>query len=171
VSEAAAEEPSVPQSDASTEQEFESAAVAVIAPPEVAPLIVEPNGASGNGSTAEAPVDPAPEFVPEARTLPDEVAPASDSKPHWLLSLYIPGAADFVDWSRGQYSMISRSGRVDSPAGSGELKKQVNMVAEGSVLYAAAPLTGAASDVAPDGFAHPVYRAGFAVAIALPEVS
>ena len=26
------------------------------------------------------------------------------------------------------------------------------------------------ADVAPDGFAHPVFRAGFAVAIPLPEV-
>jgi hypothetical protein len=29
----------------------------------------------------------------------------------------------------------------------------------------------AATDVAPDGFAHPVYRAGFAVAVPLPKVS
>ena len=29
---------------------------------------------------------------------------------------------------------------------------------------------GAAADVAPDGFAHPVFRAGFALAIPLPEV-
>ena len=27
-----------------------------------------------------------------------------------------------------------------------------------------------AADVAPDGFAHPVFRAGFALAIPLPEV-
>jgi hypothetical protein len=45
------------------------------------------------------------------------------------------------------------------------------MVAEGSVLYASGILRGAASDVAPDGFAHPVFRAGFAVAIPLPEAS
>jgi hypothetical protein len=43
------------------------------------------------------------------------------------------------------------------------------MVAEGSVLCGGAP-TGAAPDVAPDGFAHPVFRAGFAVAIPLPGV-
>ncbi len=55
-----------------------------------------------------------------------------------------------------------------SPAGSGELKKEIQMVAEGSVLCAAAPPRGAAADVAPDGFAHPVFRAGFALAIPLP---
>ena len=34
-----------------------------------------------------------------------------------------------------------------------------------------APFHGAAPDVAPEGFAHPVFRAGFALAIPLPEVS
>jgi hypothetical protein len=44
------------------------------------------------------------------------------------------------------------------------------MVTEGSVLYAASELHGSAADVAPEGFAHPVFRAGFAVSIPLPEV-
>jgi len=44
------------------------------------------------------------------------------------------------------------------------------MVAEGSVLYAEATPRGSAANVAPDGFAHPVFRAGFALAIPLPEV-
>ena len=44
------------------------------------------------------------------------------------------------------------------------------MVAEGSVLYADGVPLGGAADVAPDGFAHPVFRAGFALAIPLPEV-
>jgi hypothetical protein len=59
---------------------------------------------------------------------------------------------------------------VESAAGSGELKKQIQMVAEGSVLYAEAAPRGSAANVAPDGFAHPVYRAGFALSIPLPEV-
>jgi CRISPR/Cas system CSM-associated protein Csm4 (group 5 of RAMP superfamily) len=67
--------------------------------------------------------------------------------------------------------VLARGGRVDSHAGSGELKKQIHMVAEGSVLFAAPAPRGAATDVAPDGFAHPVYRAGFAVAVPLPKVS
>jgi len=46
------------------------------------------------------------------------------------------------------------------------------MVAEGSVLCAAAPPRGSAANVAPDGFAHPVFRAGFALSVpclALPR--
>jgi hypothetical protein len=49
------------------------------------------------------------------------------------------------------------------------LKKQLPMVADGSVLYSASVLRGSAPDVAPDGFAHPVFRAGFALSIPLPE--
>ena len=90
---------------------------------------------------------------------------------HWLLSLFTPAAADAVDWTRGSYTVLARGGRVESPAGSGELKKQVHMISEGSVLIAPSGLRGAAPDVAPDGFAHPVFRAGFAVSIPLPEVS
>jgi CRISPR/Cas system CSM-associated protein Csm4 (group 5 of RAMP superfamily) len=90
--------------------------------------------------------------------------------PHWLLSLFTPAPADSVDWRRGNYTVLPRGGRIDSPAGSGELKKQIQMVAEGSVLYAETAPRGSAADVAPDGFAHPVFRAGFAVAIPLPEV-
>jgi CRISPR type III-A-associated RAMP protein Csm4 len=89
----------------------------------------------------------------------------------WLLSLFTPSAHDSVDWARGNYAVLERGGRVESPAGSGELKKYVQMVAEGSVLYAGALLRGSAPDVAPDGFAHPVFRAGFAVSIPLPVVS
>src|SRR5437899_5394937 len=96
--------------------------------------------------------------------------PAVALQAHWLLSLFTPAADDTVDWGRGSYSVLARGGRIDSPAGSGELKKQIQMVAEGSVLYANGIPMGAAADVAPDGFAHPVFRAGFALAIPLPEV-
>jgi CRISPR/Cas system CSM-associated protein Csm4 (group 5 of RAMP superfamily) len=73
-----------------------------------------------------------------------------------------------VDWQRGFYSIVSRGGRIESPARSGEEKKLVRMVEEGSVLVAEAPPIGAAPNVAPDGFPHPVFRAGFAVAIPVP---
>ncbi|HLK47067.1 MAG TPA: hypothetical protein VKT49_02970 [Bryobacteraceae bacterium] len=89
----------------------------------------------------------------------------------WLLSLFAPSGVDSVDWARGNYTILERGGRVESPAGSGELKKYIQMVAEGSVLYAGGTLRGAAPDVAPDGFSHPVFRAGFALSIPLPEVS
>ena len=89
----------------------------------------------------------------------------------WLLSLFTPSSGDAVDWARGSYAVLERGGRVESPAGSGELKKYIQMVAEGSVLYAGSALRGSAPNVAPDGFAHPVFRAGFALSIPLPEVS
>ncbi|HUK18001.1 MAG TPA: hypothetical protein VLW65_16365 [Bryobacteraceae bacterium] len=92
--------------------------------------------------------------------------PAHGIHPHWLLSLFTPAAADAVDWSRGNYTLLERAGRID---GSGELKKNLQMVAEGSVIYAPEAPRGGAPDVAPEGFAHPVYRAGFAVSIPLPE--
>ncbi len=96
--------------------------------------------------------------------------PAVHLQAHWLLSLFTPAPGDAVDWGRGSYAVLARGGRIDSPSGTGELKKQIQMVAEGSVLYADGVPLGAAADVAPDGFAHPVFRAGFALAIPLPEV-
>lgn len=121
----------------------------------------EPPAASG--LPAPGPWSPASAVVAPAVPAPGNA--------QWLLSLFTPAAADSVDWTRGSYTVLTRGGRVDSPAGSGELKKNVQMVAEGSVLYSGTPLRGAAPDVAPDGFAHPVFRAGFAVSIPLPEVS
>jgi hypothetical protein len=44
------------------------------------------------------------------------------------------------------------------------------MVEEGCVLAAATEPVGAAVDVAPDGFAHPVYRSGFALPVRLPVI-
>jgi CRISPR type III-A-associated RAMP protein Csm4 len=108
---------------------------------------------------------------PEAAAELESAATPNGVRPQWLLSLFSPAPADSVDWERGNYSVVERCGRVESPAGWGGLKKHINMVAEGSVLYAASSLRGAAPDVAPEGFAHPVFRAGFAVAIPLPEVS
>jgi CRISPR type III-A-associated RAMP protein Csm4 len=121
----------------------------------------------------EAPVevetaDEAP--VPEPQPEPVGTIEAG-AKAHWLLSLFTPSGQDAVDWARGNYWLVERSGRVDSPAGAGELKKTLRMVGEGSVVYAKAAPHGSAPDVAPDGFPHPVFRAGFAVSVPLPEVS
>ena len=136
--------------------------------PTVQPILAEP--------PAEESVEAAPDTVAEAPA-PDPRPPAPEEAPapkaseaaHWLLSLFTPGAADAVDWGRGNYTVLARGGRVESPAGSGELKKQLHMVSEGSVLVAASHPRGAAPDVAPDGFAHPVFRSGFALSIPLPE--
>jgi len=85
-----------------------------------------------------------------------------------LLSLFHPAASDTVEWSQGNYTLTTRGGRVEIDASWGDHKKQTLMVAEGSVLVASAQPCGAAADVAPDGFPHPVYRAGFALAIPIP---
>jgi CRISPR type III-A-associated RAMP protein Csm4 len=121
---------------------------------------------------------PAEDEAPVEPITPVEPATAQSSPPavpdhlsaHWMLGLFSPAASDSVDWGRGNYTMLARGGRIESPSGSGESKKSVQMVAEGSVVYAAGAPHGSAPDVAPDGFPHPVFRAGFAVAIPLPEV-
>jgi CRISPR/Cas system CSM-associated protein Csm4 (group 5 of RAMP superfamily) len=82
-----------------------------------------------------------------------------------LLSLYLPAPGDSVDWKRGNYATVSRHGRVESTVRWGEPKKPALMIAEGSVLFAAGQLRGAARDVAPDGFQHQVYLSVFAVAV------
>jgi len=87
---------------------------------------------------------------------------------HWMLSLFHAGENDAVAWERGNYSLTTRGGRIESEAGWGEPKKNTRMVAEGSVLVAAAEPRGAAANVAPNGFAHPVYRAGFALSLPVP---
>jgi CRISPR type III-A-associated RAMP protein Csm4 len=92
--------------------------------------------------------------------------PASDH--HWLLSLYSPAESDPVDWSKGNYSTVERGGWVESSVQSGAQKKRVRMIEEGSVLSSSGALAGRAPDVAPDGFPHPVFRAGFALSIPLP---
>jgi len=83
----------------------------------------------------------------------------------WMLSLFNPGPSDAVDWQKGNYAVTTRGGRVDA---SGDLKKSTRMLAEGSVIVASAEPSGAATDVAPENFPHPVYRAGFALAVAIP---
>lgn len=88
---------------------------------------------------------------------------------YWLLSLYSPAAADSINWGDGNYRLTLRGGRVESRAGLGAQKKLVRMIAEGSVLATTREPVGAALDVAPEGFAHPVYRSGLALAVKLPS--
>jgi CRISPR type III-A-associated RAMP protein Csm4 len=95
----------------------------------------------------------------------------------WLLSLYHPAPTDPVDWKRGNYAIATRTGRAEGADGSGEAsagalnnttKRATRMITEGSVLVAAIEPKGSVTDVAPDGFPHPVYRAGYAIAIPIP---
>jgi CRISPR type III-A-associated RAMP protein Csm4 len=111
----------------------------------------------------------APEFREDpALQNRDGAAAAEGETGHWMLSLYHPAESDAVNWQRGNYSLTTRGGRVESEAGWGQLKKNTRMVAEGSVLVSSAQPRGAAANVAPDGFAHPVYRAGFALSLPVP---
>lgn len=93
--------------------------------------------------------------------------PAADFL-HWNLSLVSPADSDRVDWERGSYSTTVRGGRIESPVASGAAKKLLTMIEEGSVLSATV-LEGNAPDVAPEGFSHPVYHAGWAFAIPVPS--
>lgn len=107
-----------------------------------------------------------PEF--QAGTM-QELFPASAERESgggawWLLSLFSPGHVDEVQWDAGRYSLVARSGR----AVSGALKLTSRLVREGSVLVSGAALRGSVQNVAGEGSAHPVLRAGFAVAIPIP---
>jgi len=180
-----AEVAAAPEVEAASEPVMETGAEAAVEPsPEIAPLAVKAE-TNPEPPVAEPATEPAATQQSEAGT--GSVEPASGEAPaglgmsadapgasaratgHWLLSLFTPAPDDAIDWTRGSYSLLIRGGRVESPAGSGEPKKLLQMISEGSVLCGALPPTGSASDVAPDGFPHPVFRAGFAVAIPLPE--
>ena len=104
---------------------------------------------------------------PEAGT---DANAANAAPAYWMLSLFHPAEGEAVDWQRGQYSLTTRGGRVESSAGWGEPKKLTRMVTEGSVLVAASEPRGAAPNVAPEQFPHPVYRAGFALCVPIPSI-
>lgn len=91
--------------------------------------------------------------------------PGEESGGYWLLSVFHPAGVDAIDWQRGNYSVTTRGGRID---GSGDEKKATRMLTEGSVIVSGAAPVGAASNVAPENFEHPVYRSGFALAIPIP---
>jgi len=92
----------------------------------------------------------------------------AESQDYWLLSPYSPSATDEVAWDRGNYTVLTRGGWVDSHS---EEKKQLRLIAEGSVISSPKAPQGAAPNCAPEGFPHPVYRAGFAYAIPLPATA
>lgn len=87
--------------------------------------------------------------------------PRSGRRAWWLLSLFSPGVEDRVDWSSGSYGLLTRTGR----AANGALKPGARLVEEGSVLVADSPLRGSIQDARPEGAPHPVYRAGYALAL------
>lgn len=144
----------------------EAAAARWEAPVRSAFLLLADSGFGGERSRGWGRSE-APQWQPWNPPATESLANAAE-RAYWLLSLYTPSRDDSVDWKRGSYSTVSRRGRIESPARWGEPKTTTLMIAEGSVLLAEAEPRGAASDVAPAGFPHPVYRAGFAVAVQIP---
>ena len=109
--------------------------------------------------------------TPEFEDLPGALAqePGQLAEHHergyWLLSLVAPATSDRVAWGRGSYALVRRSGRTHDR---GTLKIESAMVEEGSVVMADAHPAGVARDIAGEGAEHPIYRAGFAVAVPVP---
>jgi CRISPR/Cas system CSM-associated protein Csm4 (group 5 of RAMP superfamily) len=104
------------------------------------------------------------EFAPDVASLLGWTQSGQGAKGWWLLSLFAPGADEPVDWDLGAYRLTVRQGWVE---GSVARKRSQRLVAEGSVLFSPAAPAGCLTDVAPEGWAHPVYRNGFAVAVPL----
>jgi CRISPR-associated protein Csm4 len=104
---------------------------------------------------------------PEFDSLPAALTATAEQTEHheigyFLLSLFAPAKNDRVDWSRGSYALIRRSGRTH---GRGELKIESALVEEGSVLISEAAPGGLVRDIAPSGSGHAIYRAGYAVTV------
>lgn len=101
-------------------------------------------------------------------TLPELIYssnPETADRAWWVLSVFSPSPHEQVDWARGNYTLMTRSGRVESAAGWGAQKLASRVVAEGSVVISPAAPHGSALNVAPEGFPHPVYRYGFPLSI------
>ena len=96
----------------------------------------ESRGAAPEGATAPETQPPAPG--------PRPPAPPS-RRPLAALARSPPPPPTAVDWQRGNYTVVTRGGRIESPVRSGELKKQLRMVSEGSVLVGGDALRGARS--------------------------
>jgi CRISPR type III-A-associated RAMP protein Csm4 len=113
-----------------------------------------------------------PEFQPGQLSellLGGVAAPATgERRAWWVLSLYSPAELDELVWGAGDYHLQVRGGRVDSPMASGAEKRQLRMLSEGSVVVTAKEPKGRAIDVAPVGHPHPVWRAGYALALPIP---
>ncbi len=109
-----------------------------------------------------------PDWEERARLIHHEPPGDGAETAHWLLSLYAPAPDEIVDWTRGSYTTVTRTGRIESRHRWGEVKKATLMIAEGSVLLSTDPPRGVAHDIAPEGFPHPVLRVGYAVSIPLP---
>lgn len=146
------------------------------------PATIEP-AVEPAASELTEPTPPTDGLTPAAETVPAEIASADEAaqpplstepppapkKPvYWLLSLFCPTTEEASQLAIGSYAIVTRGGRVEAPSHSGELKKQLRMISEGSVVAGGQAPNGHAPNVAPDGFPHPVYRYGFALSLPIP---
>lgn len=104
-------------------------------------------------------------FAFEIRAVPADLA--DGLKREWpravLLSLAQPTpeeAARLDTSDDAQYTLVRRDGFID---GTPERRRETWMLGEGSLVPA--PLGGRVLDVRPDGFPHPVWRSGLALAV------
>jgi CRISPR-associated protein Csm4 len=93
-------------------------------------------------------------------------APEVERNYHWLLSLYHPTCQEVqqgvLDGAR--YNLITRRGWIFSPDGTGQRRRAIRMLNEGSLLPRSA--VGDVVDVRPTtGFPHPIWRSGIALTI------
>ena len=122
--------------------------------------------ADARGSESDS--DPVPNDDREGAIPAAAEPPPPPASAWWVLSLFSPASTDEIDWNGGSYSVVTRGGRIESSAQWGATKRLVRMISEGSVLRSPSPPSGAAPNVAPDDFPHPVFRSGHAVSIAIP---
>lgn len=99
---------------------------------------------------------------------PLEQPGTADPAYHLLLSLYHPTQAEVQAGalSKARYRLLTRQGWFFSEADTGQRRRAVRMLAEGSLLPH--PVTGEIIDVAPAGYTearHPVYRSGLALTV------
>ncbi|MEW5827991.1 MAG: type III-A CRISPR-associated RAMP protein Csm4 [Chloroflexota bacterium] len=100
-----------------------------------------------------------------------------DATEKWTnLSRYLPREDEIsaLDHAESAYTLKSVGGWLDSPVRSGQRRKTVNLLVEGSVFGSLPrPVPGQVADVRPqyateaDPLKHPVYRSGLAVAVGL----
>jgi CRISPR-associated protein Csm4 len=124
---------------------------------ETALAVLGDAGLGGRRSQGHGQFTVAPPAVLE---LPEPAAPDT-----WLtLALYWPTPAELAAGALAapaQFELVMRQGWAASPATGGVRRREVRMVAEGSLL--ARRPEGALADVTPEGFtAHRIYRAGLA---------
>ncbi len=126
---------------------------------------------AGYGQFTQQPAQELDWPVPPAR----EAAAAADAL--LTLALYWPTrdelTAGVLD-EPARFDLIARYGWLASPDGPMLRRREVRMIAEGSLLAPRAAVRGALAEVTPAGFtAHPVYRYGlaFPVSVRLAEES